>query len=228
MVLRYCIRTCPQRKDVFEKLFANLRDHLPENIEIDVVNDDIGRSAIIVFGRYIKDLLEKKIAFDYLVVLEDDALMNDHLHYNISTWDALTYENFGLAHLATPSILYFLRVNDTDFDQDICEYLRRSRLHYSACQIFSKSFLGKLNIDEMLSRGGKGYDIYISEHCLNLGFDFYLHYPSLVASQPIKSSLGNDHYVPLDDAFSKDWKRGVKDDAYAKMKNMERLYRTRL
>ncbi len=228
MILRYCIRTCPQRKDVFEKLFTQLRNHLPKNIEIDVVNDDIGRSAIVVFGRYIKNLLESNVEFDYLVALEDDALINDYLHENISTWDALAYDNFGLAHLATPSILYFLRVNQTDFDKESCEYLRRSRLHYSAGQIFSKSFLSNLNIDEMLSRSGKGYDIYISENCLNLGFDFYLHYPSLVASKPITSSLGNDHYVPLDDAFSKSWKRGLKDESFFKMKDLERLYKTRL
>jgi len=229
MILRYCIRTCPQRKELCEELYGGLKKILPSNVQIDMVNDTIGRSPIKVFAQYLKDTLlsDTSADFDYLVVLEDDAKINTHLHTNIINFRPLTKpqtkDKVGCVQLSLASLLDIVSPY-TLYSTEMEAYFRTLRLHYSCGMVFSRNFLKDLDIDKMLETSGTGFDIQITEQCHTKGFMHLLHFPALVATQENVESTLNHTYKPVDDLFSQTWSCLKKDEEFSRWYGVERLY----
>jgi hypothetical protein len=220
MKLRYCIRTCDSRKELASQLFDILRDSLPPKTPIDIVNDYIGKQPIFVFGRYLKDQFDRGTDFDYLVTLEDDAVINDHLDFNLKNCLFMQEEEVGCLQLSISS-LNDLKSPDTSFDREYKIFHRKAKIHYSCGLVFSKkllcSFREKGIFEDMIaSTNTHEFDIYVTDLCLQNKMSCSLHYPALVASLPnIPSAMGNT-YVPSDELFSKSWKNDKAHEEYQK------------
>ena len=223
MIFRYCIRTCPQRQTLCEELFQKLREHLPADVEIDIVNDDIGRAPIMVFARYIERLLASNIEFDHLVTLEDDAIFNDYLHENLCSMPIFKQPSVGCVQLSLASI-WDMASPYTLYSHELEAYFRTYRLHYSCGLTMSKSFLKALKLDEWTDKGGWGFDILYTEECIKQGMLHVLQYPSLVATKPTTASTLGHSYEATDELYCPDWRLATKNAAYKKWAGQERLY----
>ena len=223
MIFRYCIRTCPQRKVLCEELYQKLRAHLPPDVEIDIVNDTIGKSPIMVFARYVDDLLKSNTPFDHLVTLEDDAIFNDYLHENLNNLPIFQNPDVGCVQLSLASVLDMASPY-TLYSHDLEAYFRTFRLHYSCGLTFSKKLFQAIDWSKWTDRSGWGFDILYTEECINLNFLHIIQYPSLVATKPSASSTLGHSYEAIDDLYSADWRYKPKNDATQKWASTERLY----
>lgn len=230
MILRYCIRTCPQRKALCEELYTRLKNILPPDVHIDIVNDTIGKCPIKVFGQYLKDLFSNKDNnpnFEHLVVLEDDARINDHIHENIMNFKPLSAPNskdkIGCIQLSLASLLDIVSPY-TLYSIEMSAYFRTQRLHYSCGMVFSLNFLKELDVEKMIETKGTGFDIQITEHCHTKDFLHLLHFPALVATQENVESTLNHSYKPVDDIFSQTWSASNRDEEFSRWAGVERLY----
>ena len=220
MKLRYCIRTCDARKEMASTLFDHLRDILPPKTQIDIINDYIGKSPITIFGLYLKEIVTKEMDFDYLVTLEDDAIVNDHLDYNLKSCQLLQDEDVGCLQLSISS-LNDLKSQNTFFDREYKSFHRDAPIHYSCGLVFSKALLLHFQdaniIDEMINNKSVGtFDISMTRYCIEANMLCSLHYPALVASLPnVPSAMGNT-YTPSDELFSKTWLNDKNNADYRK------------
>jgi hypothetical protein len=218
MNIRYCIRTCNARVKMASDLYDNLKKLVPQGTKIDIVNDYIGRKPIKIFGNYLKSLVNNN-DFDLLVTLEDDAVLNDHIHTNIINMPILEeLEDIGCVQLSLFSE-NDLREPTTQYDIDYDCFVRGNCLHYSCGLIFTKKMIEKLDIDMLQKSDNIDFDIALTKLCVDSGLLFVLHYPAIVATIPnVKSSLGNS-LTPFDDLFSKTWNRlDTTSDEYMKVK----------
>lgn len=223
MILRYCIRTCTQRQDLCEDLYKRLRAHLPSDVEIDIVNDTIGREPILVFMMYLEKLLSSGAVFDHLVTLEDDAIFNDFLHENLLNYKPLQEPKVGCLQLSLSSKVeiaspYTLYSYMYDF------YFRTAHLHYSCGLTFSRGLLESIDIPYWLEKKGLSFDNDMTQECHNANFLHLVHYPSLVATKKDTTSALGHVYAPDDDVYSQTWRFSEKDDVYRAVKATERLF----
>jgi actin-like ATPase involved in cell morphogenesis len=84
MILRYCIRTCKQRESISSQLANNLKRYIPNNVSVDIVNDENGKLSASGLIKYFDMLLSKNIQFDAIVILDDTVVVNKHIHDNIN------------------------------------------------------------------------------------------------------------------------------------------------
>jgi hypothetical protein len=224
MLFRYCIRTCPQREALTKELYDKLRAHLPKDVEIDIVNDTIGREPIRIFMQYLQKLLAENPAFDYLVTLEDDAIFNDYLHQNLTSFEQLSViQNVGCVQLSLASKFEITSPYTLYSHNDEC-YFRTADLHYSCGLIFSKALLQQLDVTGWESRGGLSFDVDLTKECHRLGFKHLIHFPALVATKPQTTSTFGHEYAPEDDLFFQKWNRSDKDHVYKHVQSLEKIY----
>jgi predicted nucleotidyltransferase len=195
-------------------LYEQLKQLVPAGTRIDIVNDYIGRKPIRVFGAYVKHLMKHDPELDLLVTIEDDAILNDHIHSNILNAPILEeLEILGCIQLSLFST-NDLKEPTTHYDHDYDCFTRGTRLHYSCGLVLTKAFLHKLDADALERSELVEFDIELTRMCIASDLLLVIHYPALVASIPnVESAMGNK-LVPLDDIFSKGWDRTNKNNEY--------------
>lgn len=223
MLFRYCIRTCPQRKELCDDLYQKLRDHLPPDIQIDIVEDTIGLAPIKIFADYLDNLLKNKVSFDHLVTLEDDAIFNKNLHVNLLNFDMFHNPKLGCVQLSLASLMDMVSPF-TLYSYDLDAYFRTQKLHYSCGLTFSRQFLEALDLGKWRNKLGPGFDVSMTEACLTKNFLYILHFPALIATKPNTESTLNNEYKPIDDLYSETWESSTKDSEDLRWQGVEKLY----
>lgn len=148
---------------------------------------------------------------DYVIRLEDDAIINRHLRHNCLTWPAAHRPRFGAGWL------YSAPRSSQDFTHhDRKPRFRGSRLEGCVAVLFKR-----LTLVELLPRmrawakqnpAGYCYDFAISIPILDSGYEIWLHRPVIAEhNRHLKSAFGHvilpSHHTQ--GAFKPNWRRPV-------------------
>lgn len=222
MIIRYCIRTSPNSKKNAEVLKNKLISITPSGTIIDVASDDNGKLSAQGFFKHVSKIIDAE--FDYLVVLDDSLIVNEHIHSNLISSPDTRAAGVGLIHLTMPTSATIFSSN-TLFDLDDRVYFRTDVVYDSRGLVFSKKLLQKMPIKEMARRNIFSLSHFVTKGIKEYKMNHTIHYPSLAAT--IKNNVFLDEYdfEIIDDLFSASWSRGRLDAEAIRFNFIAKNYR---
>jgi hypothetical protein len=201
--IKFGVRCCLSKRPISMNLLGSL---CTQDINFYMINDEKTMNPFGSVYDFSKSV--ESTDFDFIVLLEDDSIINHHLKLNIDRLVSRFEKDLSKLNLV------FLSVdshNDysigSTYNHKFNMYSRTEKMHYSAGILLSKKFLMEFSnhIQEIdLFSKKRNFDLEISEFCVKEHGCFFVTRPSIVATdKSIASSLGNS-YKPKDNQFSAD------------------------
>lgn len=203
------IQTCPQRRDV-------LRECL-ESVE----RSDVGRRYTVLenpsqverdrFYLWVLAIMAES-SREWVVRLEDDVYVNEHILHNAETWPALERDDFGVGWLHVPGAIY----DDTDVLTGEPPYLRRTNsvIYGYAASVMRTETLRRVleRVETNLTHAPRNWEGSLSRALYGIGKYVYLHDPSLVEHRvDVPSTFGTkklrSYHHSSAHRFDPTWKR---------------------
>ena len=224
MILRYCIRTCKQRENISKQLLNNLKKYIPNNVSIDVLNDENGKLSASGLIKYFDVLISKDVKFDAIVLLDDTTLINQNIHSNILSSPDLKVSRIGMIHLGMPSSATIFSDN-TRYDLDEKVFFRIEEVYDTRGVLFTREFIKQFDLKSLKNKHIYSVVYFFSKNCQQMGFVHTIHYPSLVGSIREDEYTKEYDYEIIDDLFSKTWDRKDKNEVYSRFEFLKKHYK---
>lgn len=224
MILRYCIRTCKQRENISKQLLNNLKKYIPNNVSIDVLNDENGKLSASGLIKYFDVLISKDVKFDAIVLLDDTTLINQNIHSNILSSPDLKVSRIGMVHLGMPSSATIFSEN-TKYDLDEKVFFRIEEVYDTRGVVFTRDFIKKFDLNALKNKSIYSVIYFFSKNCQQMGFVHTIHYPSLVGTVKRVEYTSEYDYEIIDDLFSETWDRRDKDLVFGRFEFLKKHYK---
>ncbi len=224
MILRYCIRTCKQRESISSQLANNLKRYIPNNVSVDIVNDENGKLSASGLIKYFDMLLSKNIQFDAIVILDDTVVVNKHIHDNILSSPDIKHQQIGMIHLGMPSSATIFSEN-TRYDLDERIFFRTEEVYDTRGVVFSRKFIEQFDFKSLKNKSIYSVIYFFSKNCQQMGFIHTIHYPSIVGTVKNEDYLNEYDYEIIDDLFSEGWDRKKKDETFSRFDFLKKHYK---
>lgn len=201
--IKFGVRCCLSKRPINMDLLGSLSN---QDISFYMINDEKTMNPFGSIYEFSKSVESKD--FDFIVLLEDDSIINHHLKLNVNRLVSRFERNFSKLNLV------FLSVdshNDytigSKYNHKFKMYSRTQKMHYSAGILLSKKFL--MDFSNHISKKNlfaqkRNFDLEISDFCVKHYGNFFITRPSIVATDKSIGSSLNNSYKPHDNQFSED------------------------
>jgi len=201
--IKFGVRCCLSKRPISMNLLGSLSN---QDINFYMINDEKTMNPFGCLYDFCKSV--ESTDFDFIVLLEDDSVINNNMKLNANRIVSRFERNFSKLNLV------FLSVdshNDyligSSYNHKFKMFSRTQKMHYSAGVLLSKKFLiafsNHISKNNLLTKE-RNFDLEISDFCIKSYGSFFVTRPSIVATdKSIESSLNNS-YKPCDNQFSLD------------------------